>query len=442
MRIPERIRQLLGHRLARTTAVLQAGSIGAMFVQAVAGVVLARLLGPGDFGRYAIIMSIAAVGSVLLGAGAADAMAPVLARARHNGDTRGMREAFLFLGKFVLFSSAVVLLFGLALPPVAARLYGDPMLGWYALAVLSAAAVSTLLFVPALLGLQVFGAIGRLAVLTFADQAVRQGIVIGLAVSGLGLAGASLGHLAGALCVMALAAAFWRCLREDGNPVPSLASLWHEPPSDGRQYVKPTLWVLADRNLAMLYSAAPVAVAGLFLSTSDVSYFKIALGWMTLALSVLGPVSILLNTELARIQVQAPGSLGRQFVRVTGMATGASAVIAFAAALLARPVFSLLYGPEYAAAVPLVYELVPFGALFGLGVALGPMWRALDRVRISIAINIAVLGIGVPVGMLALARWGTTGGVVMVTAWFTVSHAVSFWYLLRQLKSRGENLYT
>ena len=40
-------------------------------------------------------------------------MAPVLARAHHNGDDKGVREAFLFLGKFVLASSAVVLLLGL-----------------------------------------------------------------------------------------------------------------------------------------------------------------------------------------------------------------------------------------------------------------------------------------------------------------------------------------
>src|SRR5687767_11121297 len=96
------ITRVLKHPLARTTAVLQAGSVAAMLAQAVAGVIVARVLGPDDFGRYAIVMSIAAVGSVLLGAGAADAMAPVLARARHSGDERGVREALLFLGKFVL----------------------------------------------------------------------------------------------------------------------------------------------------------------------------------------------------------------------------------------------------------------------------------------------------------------------------------------------------
>jgi O-antigen/teichoic acid export membrane protein len=425
---------LLNHRLVRGSLTFQIGSVGAMLVQAAAGVVLARVLGPEQFGRYAIVMSLAAVGSVLLGAGAADAMAPVLSRAHHGGDDKGVRDALLFLGKFVVATACIVLILGLALPAVAHRFYGDAMLGWFALAVLAASAVSTLLFTPTQLALQVYGRIGRLSALTFADQAVRQAIVVGLALSGLGVLGASYGHLFGAFIVFAVAAFFWHRLRHGWTLVPRITELLRTFPSDGRKYIAPTLWVLADRNLAMLYGAAPVAMAGLFLSTTDVSYFKIALGWVTLALSVLTPVSILLNTELARIQVVEPGLLRSRFVRITLAAVGFSTLVTFVAALIAEPVFGLLYGPEFRAAVPLVYWFIPFGALFGLGVALGPLWRAIDKVRISIVINLIVLGIGVPLGMLALKTLGTFGAVAMVTGWYTVAHAVSFAYLIRKLK--------
>jgi O-antigen/teichoic acid export membrane protein len=118
-----KIRTIVGHSLVRSAVVLQLGSVGAMLVQAVANVILARLLGPTEFGRYAIVMSIAMVGSVFLGAGAADAMAPILSRAHHNGDDRGVREALLFLGKFVVASACLVLLLGLLTPSIAQRLY-------------------------------------------------------------------------------------------------------------------------------------------------------------------------------------------------------------------------------------------------------------------------------------------------------------------------------
>ena len=433
MVIFERARYFINHHFVRKSVLLQAGNIAGTFVQAVAGVVLARLLGPHEFGRYAIVMSMAAVGSVLLGAGAADAMAPVLSRARHSGDDARMRDAMLFLGKFVLITAAIVFVLGLSMPALAEHFYNNRMIGWLGFVVLMASAVSTILFTPTQLSLQVFGRIGRLSALTFTDQAVRQSLVVALAFAGLGIVGASLGHLFGSVLIMITAAVFWRRLRSEWPLMPSIGSLWSSFPDDGKRYIRPTLWVLADRNLAMLYGAAPVALAALFLTTTDVSYFKIALGWVTLALAVLSPVSVLLNTELARIQVQQPMRLRARFVQVTGVAVIASAFVTGIAALIARPVFHLLYGVQYADAVPLVYWLVPFGALFGLGIALGPMWRAMSRVRVSIIINMVVLGVGVPLALLAMRQWGVLGAVAMVTLWYTASHLASFVYLMKTL---------
>jgi O-antigen/teichoic acid export membrane protein len=238
--------------------------------------------------------------------------------------------------------------------------------------------------------------------------------------------------------VLAVSAVFWRRLRTHWPLVPPIGSLWADRPTDGRQYIRPTVWVLADRNLGMLYGAAPIALAALFLTATDISYFKIALGWVTLALAVLSPMSVLLNTELARIQVQEPTRLRSRFVGVTALAMGASTVVTLAAAVLAGPVFSLLYGSEYSAAAPLVYWFIPFGVLFGIGIALGPMWRALNRVRVSILINIAVLVVGAPLALIAMREWGALGAVAMVTGWYTVSHLVSFSYLMKTLgRERG-----
>ena len=429
-----KIQALLKRPFILNAASFQIGSVGAMLVQAIAGVILARILGPNEFGRYAIVMSMAAIGSVLLGAGATDAIAPVLARAKHSQDDDEIRNVILFLGKFVLITSVIVLILGLTMPIIAQYLYGDASIGWYGLAVLTAAAISTMFFAPTQLGLQVFGYIGRLSILTFSDQFIRQCFVVTLVLSGFGVLGASIGHLFGALIVMLTAGLFWIYLRRSATKLPSIKSLWIKYPQNGRKYLAPTLWVLIDRNLAMLYGAAPVAIAGLFLATTDVSYFKIALGWVTLALAVLSPISTLLNTELARIQIQQPEKLRSRFLQVTLLSVASSAVVTAMAAVVARPVFNLLYGSQYINAVPLVYWLTPFGALFGLGIALGPMWRALNMVRSSIVINLIVLGVGIPLSFVALQQWGALGAVAMVTGWYTISHAVSFLYLFKSLK--------
>ncbi|MCC6934830.1 MAG: oligosaccharide flippase family protein [Candidatus Yanofskybacteria bacterium] len=427
--------RLASSEFARRTVTLQIGSIGAMLVQAVANILVARYVGPDQFGRYAIAMSLAAIGSVFLGAGAADAMAPVASRAQHRGDAEGLRSAFLFLGKFVLVSGITVIVLGTLMPFLAERFYGDAGVGIFGFIVLIASALSTILLTPAQLGSQVFKRIGMLSALTFVDQAVRQAFVVGLVFAGFGIAGASAGHALGAVLVFGVSALAWRALRRGGAGLPTLADFWTARPTDGRQYIAPALWVLADRNIAMLYGAAPVALAGLFLTTADVSYFKIAFGWITLVLSVLGPVSVLLNTELAHIQAERPERLAGAFAKVTAAGVAVSCAATVVAALISRPVFNILYGAAYAPAAPLTYWLIPFGVFFGFGVALGPLWRALNQVRTSIVINVCVLIVGTPIGMLAMRWWGAGGAIALVTGWYAISHVASFAYLQRALKT-------
>jgi len=85
--------------------------------------------------------------------------------------------------------------------------------------------------------------------------------------------------------------------------------------------------------------------------------------------------------------------------------------------------------------VKYVSGLFVYGALFGIGVGLGPMWRAIGQVKISIIINLIILGLGIPLGLWLIKSYGLWGAVIMVTLWFSVSHLVSFFYLLRKLKT-------
>ena len=83
--------------------------------------------------------------------------------------------------------------------------------------------------------------------------------------------------------------------------------------------------------------------------------------------------------------------------------------------------------------VPYVAGLVVYGALYGIGVGLGPMWRAINGVKVSIIINMVILGAGIPLGLWLIKNYSLWGSVAMVTIWFTVSHITSLIYLLRKL---------
>ena len=201
-----------------------------------------------------------------------------------------------------------------------------------------------------------------------------------------------------------------------------------------RTYATQSVWVWVDRNFGMLYQALPVAMIGLAVPIVSVAYFKLAFGYINTGLALLGPLSILLNTEFARMQVRQPDNLARNFIRISlgGMLLGG--IIAGGAALVGPWVFRILYGSAYMMGAQLSYGLVIYGALFGLGIGLGPMWRTIGRVRLSVLINIIVMAISLPLGFWLTHAYGVWGGVIMVTTWYALAHLASFTYLLRQLK--------
>jgi PST family polysaccharide transporter len=175
-------------------------------------------------------------------------------------------------------------------------------------------------------------------------------------------------------------------------------------------------------------------MVGYFAVPSEIAYFKLAFGYLMLAMTVLGPVSTVMNIHFPTVQTTDSRNLARTFLRVTGYATLLSASVTAVVLVLAPFVFRILYGEEYLPALPYVYGLGVMGALFGIGAGLGAMWRSLGMVRVSIVINLIVLGIGIPLGIWMISEWGIWGAVLMVTVWYTASHVVSFLYLARALR--------
>jgi O-antigen/teichoic acid export membrane protein len=427
---------MITQRFIRDAAVLQAGTIVGTLIQAVSGVLIARFLQPELFGKYSIAFSVASIVTIFLGAGVQDAIAPQVARAWATGDRESLRDGLGFWARFTAANIIATLAVVVFLPLVTGHLYQSRILGGYAAVIVIASLISTTVFTVAQLMLQVAGEIRSLSLLTLTDVAVRYGSVIGLILAGYGIWGAVGGHLIGALLLLMLSIAAYRMMVRTFPEIPSLTDVAVRAQSvPWRPLLTPTLWVMVDRNLGMLYGALPVALIGLYASTVEVAYFKLAFGYFMLAMTALGPVSTLLNVHFPTVQVTDRRQLRTTFIRVTFLSTLLTMGITVVVLGLAPLVFRLLYGPLYGPAVPYVYGLGIFGALFGLGVGLGPMWRAVNRVHVSIIINLLTLGAGVPLGIWMMMRWHVWGAVAMVTLWYTVSHIISFAYLMISLKS-------
>ena len=192
-------------------------------------------------------------------------------------------------------------------------------------------------------------------------------------------------------------------------------------------------WVALDKNIATLFNLLPILMVALYVSTTEVTYFKISLAYVNLVLGLMGPISTLLNVELPRMREEDPTILKKNFIRVSMYSLLCSVVLTIGALIISPIALRILYGHSFVPGVKYILGLGIYGAFLGIGIGLGAMWRALNKVKISILINTITLAIGIPGGLYLIKHFGVWGAVIMISAWFTVSHMASFFYIIRHM---------
>jgi O-antigen/teichoic acid export membrane protein len=425
------------HWFIKNVATLQAGTFAGTIFQAVVGILMARLLQPELFGIYALSFSLAAIVSILFGAGINEAVSTLLSSAYARKDEKDVYYALGFLLKITFYAGLVTLFVLFFLPMISSKFYGSALIGVYAAMVVFASLVSCTFFSIVQLSLQVTSKIKQLTYIIFSDQLIRFGLSLAFVLLGFGIPGAVLGHLLGAGIMAFISIMIWEKLRREEPIFPSLRKLIFDLRSVHLStHFNFVFWTALDRNMGSIYMSLPVLLVGLFVIAEQVSFFKLSFGYLNLALSLLGPVSILLNMEFPKMLVESREKLAGNFKKVSMYGLGLSALLTAGAVLVSPFAFRILYGESFMPSVNYVYLFSLYGLLFGIGVGLGPMWRAINKVKISIFINTIILGIGIPSGIFLINLWGITGAVIMVTLWFTVSHMASYLYILRELKKK------
>ena len=422
-------------KFIRNVATLQAGSFLGSVIQAGIGIIIARLLQPELFGIYALAFGMASLTTLIIGMGIEEAVSSMLGRAYAQKDKTEMENILGFMLKITSFAVLIVVAVTAFLPGIADRLYGNSLIGVYAAIVSIAVVFSSLLFTLTYSSFQVTGRIKSLAALIVSDQSLRYGLSLIFVIVGFGVAGAVSGQLAGALIVFIISALLFRGVKKEEPLFPGLWRLIGVAKKISIQkYFGFTFWVALDRNMGNVYMALPVILTGVYVTASEVSFFKLAFGYTNLALSLLGPISVLLNVEFPKIQVDDRARLYRNFKRISLYSFGLSALLTLGAVAVSPLAFKILYGESFLPSVKYVFGLVAYGAFMGIGVGLGPMWRAINKVKISILLNSLILAGGIPLGLWLIKNYGLFGSVIMVTIWFVLSHLISFVYLLKKLK--------
>lgn len=423
------------HWFIRNVATLQAGSFASSIIQSGIGILIARLLQPELLGIYSLAFGLAAMTSLVIGAGIQEAVSSLLGGAYAQKDRVEVENIFGFMFKITFFAALTVLVFSFFLPNVADKLYGNSIIGIYASVIVVAVVLSSFFFTLAYSAFQVTGRIKSLTYLIVSDQLLRSCLSLVLIIAGFGVLGAVSGHLIGALIIFIFSALLFKGLRKRDFIFPDLHRLITSAKRVSlKKYFGFTFWVALDRNMGNLFMALPVILTGVYVTVSEVSFFRLAFGYVNLALSLLGPISVLLNVEFPKLRIENREKLAENFKKVSLYSLALSVLLTVAAIIISPLAFKILYGENFLPSVPYVAGLIVYGALYGIGVGLGPMWRAINGVKVSIVINLVILGAGIPLGLWLIKNYGLWGSVIMVTVWFTTSHLLSFIYLIHYLK--------
>lgn len=430
-----RITNLREHRFVKNVATLQSGSFLGSLIQGFSGIFLARLLQPELYGVYVLAFGLSSLVSLFLGIGVQDAIASVLGYAYARKDRVEIKEALGFLVKITIILGVITLIAALFAPYIAAKFYHNFKIGEYAAIVVLASIISTSFFSFCSIIFRVTNKIRKMNFLIIADLFVRYFLSVLLVFLGLGVLGAMFGHLLGAIFIFIISVLLWESLREKYPIFPSTRSLIiFLKTVNLKKYLGFSFWVAIDKNLGNLFVLLPVLITGFFVSASNVAYFKLAFGYMNLVLGLLAPISILLNVEFPKMRVENETKMRGNFIKVSLYSLVLSTLMTIGAIIISPIFFRYLYGVSFLPSVKYIFGLFIYGIVFGLGVGLGSMWRAINKVKISIMINLIVLGIGVPLGFVFVKVWGLPGAVLTVTLWYTASHLASFIYLVKKLK--------
>src|SRR3989338_6697220 len=425
------------HWFIRNVVTLQTGSFSGTIIQAVVGIVIARLLQPELLGIYSLAFGLAAITSLVIGMGIQEAVSSMLGRAYAQKDKIEVESILGFMFKITSMATLLILVFSFFLQSIASKLYGNSVIGIYAAIIVVAVVLSSFFFTLAYSAFQVTGRIKSLTGLIVTDQSLRSGLSLVLIIVGFGVFGAVSGHLVGALIIFISSALLFRSLRMRDPVFPDLRRLIVNAKNVSvKKYFGFTFWVALDRNMGNLFMALPVILTGIYVTVSEVSFFRLAFGYVNLALSLLGPVSVLLNVEFPKLHIENKEKLAENFKKVSLYSLALSIFLTVTAVVISPIAFKIFYGESFLPSVPYVAGLIVYGALYGIGVGLGPMWRAINKVKISILINSVILGMGIPLGLWLIKSYGLWGSVIMVTVWFSVSHLISFIYLVRNLKTK------
>lgn len=437
--IAEKIQKITSHPFTRDVVILQLGMVFNTGLAFLTSLIFARFLGPEQYGFYTLVFALAGTVNLFQDFGIGQAATNLWAKAAATRDRQQIIKILLYFTKISIWTALTVGLLGTILTPFIGQfVYHDLYLGKLAAIVVATTAL-TFFFPLAAIALQVVRRISFLAILEGVHKVLFSGIPIILLLLGFGVLGIASGQFAAMILSSIVAIVIYRYLAREESNIPQIKEFVLAPSDrEGlRRFFRYGFSIAVDRNLAKLLVLVPILLVGYFLpSTSALGFYKVAMGYMSLPLLLLKPVSRLLNVQFPYTEAKSgEPRLLQRFFQVSLISVAITAGIALVLLLLGPFLIELFYGRDYMPSIQMIYPLFLYPIFLALGVGIGPVFRTLNKMKVLIGINTVSLMLLFPSAFYLIKTSGVRGLIVVVLFFSIFPTALEFIYLLYKAKS-------
>jgi O-antigen/teichoic acid export membrane protein len=408
--------------ITRNAAFALASQIATASFTALLTIVLVRVLGPEDYGVFALAISVASL--VFLPADFGISQSTARFVAEHRGERDRVAEVMADGLKLKFISSGVICLILFALAEPIANAYNAPDLTW------PLRAVALALFGQSMMGFYrtAFEAIGRVRLnlrLVFSESAVEAGASIALVLAGTGVVGAACGRAVGYAFGTALA--LYLARRAIGARGISLRG---SPAGRLRQIAGYAGALLIIDAIFGALTQIDILLIGAILGTSAVGIFQAPAKLITFLHYPGLALSAGVSPRLAR---------GAEGPNVRAFETGIRYLIILQGLLVvptvvwAAPITDLILGDEFAESAEVMRALAPLTFLFGIAPIVSVGVNYLGEARRRIPIALAALAVNTVVSIVLLKEIGVIGSAIGADAAYLIYVPAHFWICKRMI---------
>jgi len=389
-----RFKDFIKISFVQDVSILGIGKFFSIFLGVISSVVLARLLHPELYGIYGLVFSFIGLIGIFMNWGGNYASLTLLAEAYAKKDKQEIKNILTYFTEVTILAICIIGILSIIFAPfLTGLLYDNSQVGHWARIVLLAGFL-TVIYSLLVIVLQITRKMKQLTILETFNRFIYILFSIIFVLLGFGLTGIVWGYFISAFIFLILSIFLYSFLFKKDDLLPSLKQIFlNFGKIEFKKYFNFGFLIAVDKNLSFLISFLPIIFLGIFASVQEVGYFKIALGYITIPLVLLGPVSRLLSIQLPKSKSYDLQIMKKHFYKTSFYSGLISILLVIPFIILAPYLIKLFYGLEYIPSIKLVYYVAFLTAFSGFGVGLGSFYRTVNKIKTAIIINICYIAL-------------------------------------------------